>query len=311
MQRWRGLDSIPTGWGRCVATIGVFDGVHRGHQLIIRTAVARAKEMGLPSVVITFDPHPSEVLRPGSHPAELTSLRRRAELVEELGADVFCVLPFDLALASTSATSFIHEIMVARLHVAGVVVGEDFRFGHKGAGELSTLIDLGARWGFVAEGVPLVGDGSLRVSSTFVRACVAAGDMRPAALALGREHRLEGVVVHGDGRGTGLGIPTANLDAAPHAAIPADGVYAAWFNLGSRRSPAAVSIGTNPTFEGHERRVEAFVLRDGANFYGRRIGLDFVERLRGMWKFDSVDLMMAEIDRDIARTHEILGTSPV
>ncbi len=310
MQRWRGLDSIPTGWGRCVLTIGVFDGMHRGHQLIISTAVAKAQEMGLPAVVMTFDPHPSEVVRPGSHPAELTTLRRRAEIAEELGADVFCVLPFTSATAAITAETFVHDFLVDQLHVAAVVVGEDFRFGNRGAGSVEMLAQLGPRWGFETFGVPLLVDGQVKVSSTFVRACVAAGDVRAAAQALGREHRLEGVVVHGDGRGTGLGIPTANLDSAAHAAIPADGVYAAWFIMGTRRSPASVSIGTNPTFQGQERRVEAFVLAEGGNFYGRKVALDFVERLRGMWKFESVELMMRQIDGDVARTHEILRTSP-
>jgi riboflavin kinase/FMN adenylyltransferase len=308
--RWRGLDSIPTGWGRCVVTIGVFDGLHRGHQLIVSTAVARAHALGLPAVMMTFDPHPAEVLRPGSHPAELTTLRHRAELAEELGVDVFCVVPFTLAVAGTSAESFVHEVLVDQLFAAAVVVGEDFRFGHRGAGSVELLAELGDRWGFAAVGVPLLSDGSIKVSSTYVRACVASGDVTAAAAALGRPHRVEGVVVHGDGRGTGLGIPTANLAPTPHAAIPADGVYAAWFNVGTRRSPAAVSVGTNPTFEGKERRVEAFVLDGGGNFYGRRISIDFVEHLRGMWKFESVTAMMAEIDRDVARTHQILGTVP-
>jgi len=219
-------------------------------------------------------------------------------------------VPFNLSVAATTAESFVHEVLVDQLHVAEVVVGEDFRFGNRGAGSLELLEQLGDNWGFTADGVGLLADGSIKVSSTYVRGCVAAGDVTAAALALGRPHRVEGVVVHGDGRGTGLGIPTANLDATPHAAIPADGVYAAWLNIGTRKSPAAVSIGTNPTFEGKERRVEAFALDGGGNFYGRRVAIDFVERLRGMWKFETVDAMMAEIDRDVSRTHTILGTSP-
>jgi len=307
VQRWRGLDSIPSGWGRCVLTIGVFDGVHRGHQLIIQRAVAKAKELGLPAVLMTFDPHPAEVVRPGMRPSELTSLRHRAEIVEELGVDAFCVVPFNRAFASTEPTAYVHEVLIDRLHVAAVVVGEDFRFGHKGAGTVELLQQLGDQWGFAVEGVPLLSEGQLKISSTYVRACVDAGDVAAAALALGREHRVEGVVVHGDGRGSGLGFPTANLDAVPHAAIPADGVYAAWFVLGTKRLPAAVSIGTNPTFEGKERRVEAFVLQEGGNFYGRRVALDFVERLRPMIKYDKVEEMLAEIDRDVARTRVLLG----
>ncbi|WP_111765548.1 bifunctional riboflavin kinase/FAD synthetase [Nakamurella deserti] len=311
MQRWRGVDEVPTGWGRCVLTVGVFDGLHRGHQKIVGAAVDRARALGLPAVMMTFDPHPAEVIRPGSHPAELTPLRRRAELAEGLGVDVFCAFPFTGAVAATSPESFVHEVLVERLFVAEVIVGHDFRFGHKGAGTVALLQDLGERWGFRAEGVELLSEGASKISSTYVRACVAAGDVTAAAAALGRPHRVEGVVVHGDGRGTGLGIPTANLDTTPHAAIPADGVYAAWLQVGTRRSPAAVSVGTNPTFEGKERRIEAFALDGGGNFYGRRVAIDFVERLRGMWKFESAELMMAEIDRDISRTHAILGTSPV
>lgn len=310
MQRWRGLDMVPDGWGRCVVTIGVFDGLHRGHELIVRTAVGRARALRVPALMMTFDPHPAEVLRPGSHPPELTTLRRRADLAEELGVDVFLAMPFTTALQTTSAESFVHEILVETLHVAEVVVGEDFRFGHRGAGSLELLVTLGERWGFGATGVSLLGDGAMKVSSTYVRAAIAAGDVTAAAAALGRLHRVEGVVVHGDGRGAGLGIPTANLDPTPHAAIPADGVYACWFNLGTRRSPAAVSVGTNPTFEGKERRVEAFVLDGGGNFYGRRIALDFVERLRGMEKYDTVEALMAQIEQDVARTHEVLGTTP-
>jgi riboflavin kinase/FMN adenylyltransferase len=201
-------------------------------------------------------------------------------------------------------------VLVERLFVAEVVVGHDFRFGREGAGTVELLARLGERWGFAAQGIGLLSDGSLKISSTYIRACVASGDVAAAAAALGRPHRVEGVVVHGDGRGTGLGIPTANLDTTPHAAVPADGVYAAWLQVGDRRSPAAVSVGTNPTFEGKERRIEAFALDGGGNFYGRRVAVDFVERLRGMWKFESIELMMAEIDRDISRTHAILGTTP-
>ncbi|WP_029135986.1 bifunctional riboflavin kinase/FAD synthetase [Nakamurella lactea] len=315
MERWRGFDQIPAGWGRCVLTIGVFDGVHRGHQALIERAVAKGRELGLPTVLMTFDPHPSEVVRPGSHPAALSSLRRRAELVAELGVDVFLVLPFTPAMAATEAEVFVHDLLVDRLHVAAIVVGENFHFGHRGAGDLSLLAELGPRFGFSAEGIGIVdgvggessGDG-IAVTSTYVRSCVAAGDVRAAAAALGRPHRLEGVVVHGEGRGgSALGYPTANLDVTDHGAIPADGIYAGWFLLGERRSPAAISIGTNPTFSGTTHTVEAFVLDGGGNFYGRRVALDFVERLRGMEKFDDIDALIAQIGVDVERTKEILG----
>jgi riboflavin kinase/FMN adenylyltransferase len=291
-----------------VLTIGVFDGVHRGHQALIAAAVGRARELGLPLVVMTFDPHPAEVVRPGSHPSMLSTLRRRAELVAELGADVFLVLPFTPAVAAIEAESFIHDVIVDRLHAASVVVGENFRFGHRAAGTVQLLDDLGRRFGFTAVGVPLVSDDSLTVSSTYVRSCVDAGDVAAAAEALGRPHQIEGFVVHGDGRGGAqLGYPTANLDVMPHTAVPADGIYAGWFLLGTRRSPAAISIGSNPTFSGRERTVEAFVLDEAGNFYGRRVSLEFVERLRAMEKFDSVEALIAQIGRDVERTREILG----
>src|SRR3954467_15548664 len=198
MQRWRGLDSTPSGWGRCVVTIGVFDGVHRGHETIIRRAVDRARAVGLPAVVLTFDPHPSEVVRPGSHPAVLTTGRHKAELVERLGVDVLCVLPFTLEFSRLPPDAFVHTVLVEALHASAVVVGENFRFGHRAAGDLDTLRALGSRFGFVTEGVSLLGEHETTISSTYVRSLVAAGDVAGAAEALGREHRLEGVVVRGD-----------------------------------------------------------------------------------------------------------------
>jgi riboflavin kinase/FMN adenylyltransferase len=308
IERWRGIDQIPPGWGRCAVTIGVFDGVHLGHQALIRAAVAEGRQRGLPTVVMTFDPHPASVVRQGQHPALLSTLRRRAELVAELGADVFLVLPFTPEVSAIPAESFVHDILVDRLHAACVVVGRNFRFGHKAAGSVQLLEQLGPRFGFTAVAVGLVGADQLTVSSTYVRSCVAAGDMSAAEAALGRPHRIDGFVVHGEGRGGAeLGYPTANLDPEPFSAIPADGIYAGYFLLGTRRSPAAISIGTNPTFSGQVRTVEAFVLDEGGNFYGRRVALEFVERLRGMERFDTVEELIAQIGRDVAQTRKVLG----
>ena len=309
MQRWRGLDAAPPGWRRCVVTIGVFDGVHRGHQAIIGSAVARARDLGVPSVVLTFDPHPMEVVRPGSHPSVLTSPRYKAELVERLGADVLCVLPFTLEFSRLTPAEFAHLVLVEHLHAVAVVVGENFRFGHRAAGDVAGLAEIGERFGFGATGVPLVRDGDTTISSTYVRACVDAGDVTAAARALGREHRLEGLVVRGDARGRTLGYPTANLRTAPHAAVPADGVYAAWLVRGGERLPAAVSIGTNPTFEGRERRVEAYVLDFDGDLYGEQVALDFAALLRGAdtMTFESVDSLVAQIGRDVANVRELLA----
>jgi len=290
-----------------VLTIGVFDGLHRGHQALVQATVAKAGELGLPAVMMTFDPHPSEVIRPGSHPAELITLRRKAVLAAELGIDALLVLPFTPAVAATEAETFVYDVIVEKLHAACVVVGDNFRFGYRNAGDLTLLRDLGSRFGFTAQGLGLVSKDSLTVSSTLIRAGVDAGDVHAAAEALGRPHRVEGIVVHGEGRGgTQLGYPTANLDVVPHGAIPADGVYAGWFVLGDRRSPTAISIGSNPTFSGRVRTVEAFVLDEGGNFYGRRVALEFVERLRGMVKFDFIEALVEQIGRDVDRTREIL-----
>ena len=323
MQRWRGLEQIPGGWGRCVVTIGVFDGIHRGHQQLITHAVEQARRRNLPCVLLTFDPHPAEVVRPGSHPTQLTTLRRRAELVEELGVDVFCVLPFTPQVSRIPADQFAHEFLVERLHAALVVVGENFRFGHKAAGDIAALKQLGERFGFEVESDHLLAgpaqrdgivDGSVTFSSTYIRSCIDAGDVGAAASALGRHHRLEGIVVRGAGRGgKDLGFPTANLSTPAYAAIPADGVYACWFTHRLRGAtepgtalPAAVSVGSNPTFSGTERTVEAYVLDIDADFYGEHVDLDFVRRLRGMVRFDSVDELIEQMNRDVEDVRDIL-----
>jgi len=302
-----------------VVTIGVFDGVHRGHRQLIDAAVQAARRRGMPAVLMTFDPHPSEVIRPGSHPAQLSTLERRAELAGSLGIDVFFVLPFTPELAGLSPERFVHELLVERLHVAEVVVGDNFSFGHKAVGDVPMLTGLGERFGFLVHGVGLLSEDEVTVSSTYVRSCVAAGDVEAARAALGRPHRVEGVVVRGQRRGMDLGYPTANVDSAPHTAIPADGVYAAWFTRygydtgGSALEPgvpyaAAVSVGTNPTFSGQVRTVEAFVLDKEVDLYGQHVSVDFVARIRTMEPFDSVDDLIAAMDGDVEHARAILGT---
>jgi len=308
VQRWRGVDGAPPGWGRSVVTIGVFDGVHRGHQQIIGHTVERARQAGIASVVVTFDPHPSEVVRPGSHPAILTESGRKAELIQALGVDVLCVIPFTVDFSHLSAETFVHDVLVEHLHASAVVVGENFRFGHRAAGDVGLLSRLGRTFGFTVEGAPLVSTDATDLSSTYIRSCVDAGDVASAAAALGRPHRLEGIVVRGDRRGRQIGFPTANLSLAPHVAVPADGVYAAWL---ARRGPAqparaAVSIGTNPTFNGRERRVEAYILDFDGDLYGERLALDFVTRLREQRSYDAVGALVDQIEKDVAETRSAL-----
>lgn len=303
MQRWRGYEAAPGGWGRSVVTIGVFDGVHRGHQATIGHTVARARELGVKSVVVTFDPHPAEVVRPGSHPAVLTEPARKAELIEALGVDVLCVVPFTVEFSRLPPEAFVHDVLVEHLHAALVVVGDNFRFGHRAAGDVPLLERLGRTFGFAVEGAPLVAEAGTVFSSTYIRSCVDAGDVGAAAAALGRPHRVEGVVVRGDQRGRELGYPTANLLTHRYAAVPADGVYAARLvRRDGEPLAAAVSIGTNPTFSGRERRVEAYALDFTGDLYGERLALDFVAHLREQRTYDAIEPLVAQIAEDVERT---------
>jgi riboflavin kinase/FMN adenylyltransferase len=315
VQGWHGLDDVPGDWGRSVVTIGVFDGVHRGHQRMVGRAVAMARRLGVPSVVITFDPHPDEVVRPGTHPPRLTTARHRTELLGTLGVDAVCVLPFTLEFSRMTPDEFVQAVLVDRLHAAGVVVGENFRFGHKAAGNVETLRELGEKYDFAAEGVPLVSNGEA-ISSSLVRELLNSGDVAAAAEALGRPHRVEGVVVRGHQRGRALlGYPTANVESSTFTAIPADGVYAGWLECTQspspyegERWPAAISIGTNPTFEGVERTVEAYALdRDDLDLYGVHVVVDFGVRLRDTVKFDSIEALIEQMHRDVAEARRITG----
>lgn len=290
-------------------TIGMFDGVHRGHQALLEAAVNRADVSGLSSVAVTFDPHPSEVVRPGSHPPILTSVNRKAELLAGLGLDALCVLPFTAEFSRLLPDEFVHSALVAHLHAAVVVVGANFRFGHKAQGSVETLHELGERFGFQTESVGIQRAGDVPLSSTYIRACVAAGDMGAAAAALGRHHRVEGIVVRGERRGRELGYPTANIESTMHTAVPADGVYAGRLIRDGKPLPAAISVGTNPTFSGEQRRVEAFVLDFSDDIYGEHVAVEFVSRLRGMERFDKVDDLISAMGSDVSRTRTVLSES--
>jgi riboflavin kinase/FMN adenylyltransferase len=314
MQRWQGPADVPDDWGPSVVTIGEFDGVHRGHQRIVSRARQAAAELGLPVVVVTFDPHPDEVVRPGSHPPLLCSARRRLQLLAGLGVDAVCVIAFTLEFSRLGPDEFVRAVLVDRLHAARVVVGENFRFGHKAAGDVGLLAELGEKYDFTAEGVPLLAENGVTISSTSIRARLAAGDVAGAAHDLGRPHRVEGVVVRGHQRGRALGFPTANLETPEHTAIPADGVYAGWLaeldpadGAELVRWPAAISVGTNPTFDGRDRTVEAYALdRDDLDLYGAHVAVDFAERLRATVRFDSVDDLVAQMYHDVAASRRLL-----
>jgi riboflavin kinase/FMN adenylyltransferase len=271
--------------------------------------VARAREAGAVSVVVTFDPHPMSVVHPGGAPLSLTTLDHRLELIAARGVDATLVLPFTHELSQLTADQFVSQVLVDALHVAEVHVGANFRFGHRAAGTIETLRELGMAYNFATYAVDLARDDTVW-SSTYVRQCLAEGDVVAAARALGRLHRVEGPVVEGDKRGRELGFPTANLGLGDDVAIPADGIYAGWLTRASGlRLPAAVSIGTNPTFGGTSRRVEAYVLdRDDLDLYGEHVVVEFVERLRDTLRFDGVDALLVQMAVDVDQARAILAS---
>jgi riboflavin kinase/FMN adenylyltransferase len=318
--RWESLDDVPPGTGPSIVTIGVFDGVHRGHRVGIARTVELARQRGAAATVVTFAPHPLAVVRPDAVPPGLASLDHRLELFDALGVDAALVLRFTRGVAAWSPEEFVDRVLVGALGAVAVVVGEDFRFGHRAAGDVALLRRLGQERGFTVEGVPLAGDDQ-RWSSTRVRDLVAVGDVGAAAEMLGRPHRVDGHVVHGDHRGRAIGYPTANLDldmalfeqfGAQRPAVPADGIYAGWLVRGldgaqRERMPAAISVGTNPTFDGVDRRVEAYVLdRDDLDLYGERVAVEFTARLRETVRFDAVEDLVAQMDRDVAQARTLL-----
>lgn len=307
---WNSVEEVPADLGRTVVTIGNFDGVHLGHQHVVRRAREVAVERGIEHlVVVTFDPHPFAVLRPEHAPLTLSTVEERLGLLAAAGADDGLVIPFDRAMAGWSPEEFIDRILVDTLHAAAVVVGANFRFGHRAAGDVALLTEAGRRRDFDVVGVAL--DGGPQVwSSTYVRNCLAAGDVEGAAEALGRPFTVRGVVREGDRRGRELGFPTANVPTAGVVAAPADGVYAGWLRRldTGERLPAAISVGTNPTFAGdRERRVESYVLdRSDLDLYGVHVEVAFVARLRGMMKFGDVDSLVDMMADDVRRAREIL-----
>jgi riboflavin kinase/FMN adenylyltransferase len=313
---WRSLDDVPGDLGRTVVVIGNFDGVHLGHRHVVRRARELADRDGLDVVAVTFDPHPMEVLRPEHAPLTLTDVDRRCLLLAQVGVDDVFVIPFSREIASWTPLEFIDRVLVDRLHAAHVVVGANFRFGARAAGDVALLVETGRERDFVAEGIAL--DGGPQVwSSTYVRTCLAAGDVEGAAEALGRPYSVVGQVEEGERRGRDLGYPTANVPTGGRA-TPADGVYAGWLTVldpatgsgqvGGTPLPAAISVGTNPTFDGErERRVEAYVLdRTDLELYGELVEISFVARIRGMVAFEGVDVLVETMAQDVVRTRELL-----
>lgn len=310
VQLWRSLDEVPGDLGRTAVVVGNFDGVHRGHQHVLSQAREVADAQGLTLVAITFEPHPMAVLRPEHAPPMLSTLDMRAELLVAHGADAVLALPFDREMAEWSPDEFAQRVLVEALHAEAVVVGANFRYGIRASGDVSCLTEFGKAHEFLVEGIPL--DGGPQVwSSTYVRTCLAAGDVEGAAEALGRPYAVRGVVVRGDQRGRELGFPTANVPTAALTATPTDGVYAGWLTRRDtgERYPAAISVGTNPTFDGVVgRRVESYVLdRTDLELYGVEVDVEFVARLRGMVAFDGVESLVTQMRADVEKTRALLA----
>ena len=300
-----GLEEV--GRADSVVAIGFFDGVHRGHQTIIHHAVRQAAQRGVRSVVVTFDRHPMEVIAPGSQPKLLMSLERRAMSIAEQGVDLVVVVDFDDALRHLEPAAFVDHVLVEPLQSVGVVVGTNFRFGHRAAGDVALLGDLGPARGFTVAGVSLLElDGEV-ISSTRVRAALDAGEVELAERMQGRPHLVDGVVVHGDARGGSIGFPTANLRVSERVSVPRVGVYAGRCRLADgSRVPCVTNVGVNPTFGGQELRVESHLLDWTGDLYGHTVSVEFSHRLRDEQRFDEVDALVAQIHRDIDTARTLL-----
>ncbi|AKK11323.1 bifunctional riboflavin kinase/FAD synthetase [Corynebacterium uterequi] len=319
---WHGLDEVNVSDAGTVVTIGVFDGVHRGHQRLINSAVSAAAVAKLPSVMVTFDPHPREVFCTDMTATQLTTVEVRTKLCEELGIDAVLSIDFRRELAGLSPKDYVDTLLVDTLHARHVVVGQNFTFGDMGRGTAHTMQELCEERGIEVTVVELLHDGEERLCSTMIRDALAEGDVARASWALGRPYCLTGEVVHGAGRGgRELGFPTANQYFSEQTAMPADGVYAGWFvvhgpepidgNMHPNRAyPAAISVGTNPTFGDRRRSVESFVLDRHADLYGRAATVYFVQKIRDMVRFESVEELLRQINADVDQIRHILIDAP-
>lgn len=328
--RWTALDQVPADFGPTVVTIGNFDGVHRGHRAVLERLVQATHADGRSAVAVTFWPHPVAVLHPERAPQLICGLEDRLDLLESTGLDATLALEFTLELAHHSPEDFVRVFFVEGLRASTVVVGQDVRFGWRNEGDINTMIALGEKYGFHVVTIDDISSAGTAIgqqmeerrwSSSWVRELLAIGDVAHANEVLGRLHAVRGTVVHGDARGRELGFPTANLGQDAEGMIPGDGVYAGWLRrlapdsaVGesgedtSVRLPAAISVGTNPTFDGAERRVEAYVLdRTNLDLYGEEVALDFEHQLRPTLKFDGIESLVAQMNVDVEDCRRLLG----
>ncbi|MDR1186341.1 MAG: bifunctional riboflavin kinase/FAD synthetase [Bifidobacteriaceae bacterium] len=319
MQRWKSLADIPAGFGPSVVTLGNFDGMHRGHQFVIGQVVERAHATGAKAVAVTFYPHPNSVHRPEQGIVQLQSLPERLGALEEIGLDAVLVVPYSLEFSRLTPEQFVKTYLIDALGAREIVVGQDVHFGADNSGDLATMRDLGTELGFTVVAIGDQGDPEdldrLRWSSSGARQALGEGDAAEAARILGRPHRVTGQVVHGDGRGRGLGFPTANLGGQVTGLVPQDGIYAGYMirldlpqGAPDRVLPSAVSVGVNPTFAGRDRRVEAYALgRDDLDLYGETVAVEFVARLRHTLTFATQQALVTQMHDDAAAASRVLA----
>jgi len=315
------LSEVPAGFGPTAVAIGKFDGVHAGHRRVIDALLTVAAERSLTSTIVTFDRHPLRLLRPELCPPPLVSNAQKVERLAESGVDATLMLAFDLPFSQLSPEQFVRGILVDALNARVVMVGSDFRFGVRGSGTVETLRELGAQHGFevhviedvVAPRLATAGEteSTRRASSTWIRELLAEGDVAEAAVVLGHIPSVRGIVVKGAQRGRELGFPTANLSPGMEGYIPRDGVYAAWFWVDGRRYGSAVSIGNNPTFDGvPDKQVEAHLLDEDIDLYGKRVEVAFVEYIRGQVKYSTIEALIEQIADDEEKVRVILDYPP-
>ncbi len=312
MKIYHGLDGAPAGLGPSAVTIGKFDGVHAGHRAVIAELISVATARQLTSIAITFDRHPLAQLDPLARPDALLGIEQKLELLESTGVDVALVLNFDAALAAMPPREFVSRVLHEICGTRVVMVGSDFRFGARGEGNIDTLRTLGTEFGFDVDLIPEVKPGEARkVSSTWIRELLAAGEVERAGELLGRTPSVRGMVVHGAARGRELGFPTANLSPESQGLIPADGVYAGWLtdlSHGGQRYPAAISVGSNPTFAGvPPKQVEAYVLDRELDLYDHVVDVSFVARIRGQVRFTGIEPLIAQMNQDVEGVRALLN----
>lgn len=305
-----GLDDLRRLKKRSAVTIGVFDGVHAGHRQIIKHVVKNAKEKNLYSVVVTFDPHPAEVLKLGFHPTVLTGKNLKLHLIKRLGVSIVLVIKFSKTFARKSAPKFIEELLVEKLRAAYVAIGEGFKFGAKAHGDINLLRKAGAKYGFEVEEVPLVStDDGLKISSTRIRNLLKEGRLDEAKRILGHRPIISGKVVVGKGYGDLTGFHTANIVTHEKASVPKEGVYTAFVLFNSKKMPAVVNIGPSPTFHVKNKRIEVHILKYDKELYGKELEVELVSRLRDIKRFKSPAALSAQIKKDIAKAKTLLSKS--